>query len=62
MGTIEVRTLVIKAVVQQDQGSGAGGPAGAGASQGHNDSNPTEEVLNKCLDKITEILKERHER
>jgi hypothetical protein len=57
---IEVRTLVIKAVVQQDQGSGAGGPASSSA--GHNDSKPDEEVLNKCLDKITEILKERHER
>jgi hypothetical protein len=57
---IEVRTLVIKAVVQQDQGSG--GPAGAGSSAGHNDSKPDEEILNKCLDKITEILKERHER
>jgi hypothetical protein len=58
---IEVRELVIKAVVQQDQNSGAGGPAGAGAS-GHNDSSPNEEMLSKCLDKITEILKERHER
>ena len=57
---IEVRELIIKAVVQQDQGSGAGGAASS--SSGHNDSNPSEELLNKCLDKITEILKERHER
>jgi hypothetical protein len=58
---IEVRTLVIKAVVQQDQGSGGAGGAAA-SSSGHNDSKPDEEILNKCLDKITEILKERHER
>ncbi len=57
---IEIRELVIKAVVQQDRGSGTSGAPGA--SQGHNDSKPDEELLNKCLDKITEILKERHER
>ena len=59
---IEVRTLVIKAVVQQDQGSGGAAGAGAASSAGHNDSRPDEEILSKCLDKITEILKERHER
>jgi hypothetical protein len=57
---IEIRELVIKAVVQQDRGSGAG--AAPGAAQGDNDSKPDEEMLNKCLDKIAEILKERHER
>ena len=57
---IEIRELVIKAVVQQDRGAGAGAAPGAG--QGHNDSRPDEDMLNKCLDKIAEILKERHER
>ena len=57
---IEIRELVIKAVVQQDRGSGAGAAPGAG--QGDNDSKPDEEMLNKCLDKIAKILKERHER
>lgn len=57
---IEIRELVIKAVVQQDRGSGASGAPGPGS--GDNDSKPDEELLNKCLDKITEILKERHER
>ena len=57
---IEIRELVIKAVVQQDRGSGTGGAPGG--TPGHNDSKPDEEMLNKCLDKIAEILKERHER
>jgi hypothetical protein len=57
---IEIRELVIKAVIQQDRGSGAGAAPGGG--QGDNDSKPDEEMLNKCLDKIAEILKERHER
>ena len=56
---IEIRELVIKAVVQQDRGTGGTAP---GAAQGDNDSKPDEEMLNKCLDKIAEILKERHER
>ena len=59
---IEVRELVIKAVVQQDRGSGGSAAAASSAASGHNDSKPDEELLNKCLDKITEILKERHER
>lgn len=59
---IEVRELVIKAVVQQDRGNG-GNAAGAGAAtSGHNDTQPDEEMLTKALDKITEILKERYER
>jgi hypothetical protein len=57
---IEVRTLVIKALVQQDRSSS--GAAVAGTSSGDNDAKPDEELLNKCLDKITEILKERNER
>lgn len=56
---IEIRELVIKAVVQQDRGSGSAAPP---ASSGDNGTKPDEEMLNKCLDKITEILKERHER
>lgn len=57
---IEIRELIIKAVVQQDNGAGATGTAGA--SSGDNDVKPDEEMMSKCLDKITEILKQRHER
>lgn len=57
---IEIRELVIKAVVQQDRGSGAA--AAPSGPSGDNGTRPDEELLNKCLDKITEILKERYER
>lgn len=57
---IEIRELVIKAVVQQDNGAAATGPSGSSA--GDNDQNPGEELMNKCIDKITEILKQRNER
>lgn len=56
---IEIRELVIKAVVQQDRGTGSAAPGAAG---GDNGTKPDEEMLSKALDKITEILKERHER
>jgi hypothetical protein len=58
--TIEVRTLVIKAMVQQDRS--ATSSAVSPASSGDNDSKPDEEMLNKCLEKIVETLKDRHER
>jgi|ADGO01.1.fsa_nt_gi hypothetical protein len=58
---IEVRELVFKALVQQDRAAAAGSAAGAGA-KGDNDVKPDEEMLNKCIETITEILKERHER
>lgn len=57
---IEIRELVIKAVVQQDSGAGAAGSGGA--SSGGNDVKADEDTMSKCLDKITEIMKERHER
>jgi hypothetical protein len=57
---IEIRELVIKAIVQQDRGAGAAA-AGSGTG-GDNDVKPDEELLKKSVDKITQILKERHER
>lgn len=57
---IEIRELVIKAVVQQD--NAGGGSAAAGSSGGDNDMKPAEEMMNKCLEKITEILQQRNER
>lgn len=58
---IEVRELVFKALVQQDR-SAVAGSAAAGAAKGDNDVKPDEAMLHKCIETITEILKERHER
>ena len=54
---IEVRELVIKATVSED---GSGGSAG-GASQG-GQTDPGEEMINICVEKILQILKEKNER
>jgi len=55
---IEIRELVIKATVQQDgQGAAAGSVSG-----GNNDQKPNEEILNTCLEKINEIIREKNER
>jgi hypothetical protein len=55
---IEVRELVIKAVVTQDNASGASG-GGSGASGG---SGAPEEIIQACVEKVMDILKEKNER
>ena len=56
---IEVRELVIKATVQQETGS-PGKPAPP--PDKNNGVGANEALLQSCIDKITEILKSRHER
>ena len=56
---IEVRELVIKATVQQ---SGSAGSSGASASSNNNAVSGNQEIINLCVEKILEILKERNER
>lgn len=53
---IEVRELVIKAVVTQDNpnGQSAGSSRGSGGSQ--------EEIIQACVEKVMDILKEKNER
>ncbi|WP_165760108.1 DUF5908 family protein [Niastella populi] len=53
---IEVRELVIKAVVTQDSPNGQS----AGASQGSGGSQ--EEIIQACVEKVMDILKEKNER
>jgi len=53
---IEVRELVIKAVVVQDTTSGASG----GAAQGGGGA--PEEIIQACVEKVMDILKEKNER
>jgi len=53
---IEVRELVIKAVVAQDNAPGASG----GAAQGGGGA--PEEIILACVEKVMDILKEKNER
>lgn len=56
--TLEVRELIIRATVVQEQ-EGAGGGAGSGSN---NDVSPNEEMIVACVEKILEILKMKNDR
>jgi hypothetical protein len=53
---LEVRELVIKAVVVPEGASGGAPPGGAAA--GNNDVSPNEELIKTCVEKVLDILKE----
>lgn len=55
---IEVRELVIKATVVPDGATGSSGSSGSS----NNNVSPNEEIINACVEKILEILKDRNER
>ena len=55
---IEVRELVIKATVSED---GAGGTQGNSTATGA-EGTPSEQMINTCVERILEILKEKNER
>jgi hypothetical protein len=55
---IEVRELVIKATVSE---GGSGGSTGSSDSQG-GQTDPGEEMINMCVEKVLQILKEKNER
>lgn len=55
---IEIRELVIKATIVQD-----GAAADRGGSTGQNNGvTASEELINTCVEKVLEILKEKNER
>jgi len=56
---IEVRVLVIKAAVLQEGGAGQMPQA---ASPANNAVTPNEEMINLCIEKVLEILKDKYER
>lgn len=56
---IEIRELVIKATVTQ--GNESTGNAAIAQSLG-NGVSPSEEIINACVEKILEIIKDRDER
>jgi hypothetical protein len=55
---LEVRELVIKATIVQE---GGGGSSSASADSSNSGSG-TEQIVNVCVEKILEILKDNHER
>jgi hypothetical protein len=57
---LEVRELVIKAVVVPEGASGGAPTGGAGA--GNNDASPNEEMIKTCVEKVLDILKEKNGR
>ena len=55
---IEVRELIIKATVEHDSDQG-----NTSATGGNNNAQrPSEEMINTCVERILEILKEKMER
>ena len=56
---IEIRELVIKATIVQDGPSAERGGSHAGQNNGVTAS---EELINTCVEKVLEILKEKNER
>ncbi|MBL7697822.1 MAG: hypothetical protein JNK79_06670 [Chitinophagaceae bacterium] len=56
---IEIRELVIKATVVSDNSAEEPGQSG---SSTNNSIAPSEELINMCVEKVLEILKDKHER
>ena len=55
---IEIRELVIKATITQE--SSSGGATGSGSS--NNALSDKEEIINTCVERVLDILKEKTER
>lgn len=58
---IEIRELVIKATVAPADGSTNNAVRSTGSS-GDNNVSQKEEIINTCVEKIMQILKDKHER
>ena len=61
---IEVRELIIKSTVVPEGGAGGTGAAadGGAGGVGNNDTSPNEELIKTCVDKVLEIIKDKHGR
>ena len=57
---VEIRELVIKATITQD--NAAGGPQASPATPSGNASSSNEQIINTCVEKIMEILKTKNQR
>lgn len=56
---VEVRELIIKATIAQEDASGSSSTA---ASSAINGDSPSEAIIKLCVEKVLEILKEKDER
>jgi hypothetical protein len=56
---IEIRELVIKATIVPE---GSGSQAPSSSNSGNNNVSPNEEMINTCVEKILEILKQKNGR
>jgi hypothetical protein len=60
---IEIREIVIKATIGSGGGGGSQGAPGDQAGTADNNGVPgNEEMINTCIEKILEILKEKNDR
>ncbi|MFT3947210.1 MAG: DUF5908 family protein [Agriterribacter sp.] len=57
---VEIRELVVKATIVQDSNAAAGGSGQTVSSNNGVTSN--EEIINTCVEKVLEILKDKHGR
>lgn len=57
---IEIRELVIKATVDQSQGSNTSQAAPGKGSQSNNSAG--EDIISECVEKVLAIIKEKNER
>jgi Family of unknown function (DUF5908) len=60
MGTVEIRELVIRAAIVQDNAAGSAQPSAV--TQSGNVANSTEQLVNTCVEKVLEILKAKNQR
>jgi hypothetical protein len=56
---IEIRELVIKATIVPE---GTGSQAASASSSGNNNVSPNEEMINTCVEKVLDILKQKNGR
>ncbi len=56
---IEIRELVIKATIAQDN---KGGAQASGTTQSGNVASTNEQLINTCVEKVLEILKSKNQR
>lgn len=59
---LEIRELVIKTNVVNPGTSGAGPAVTANNGAGPNSTNPQEQLINICVEKVLEIIKQKTER
>jgi len=57
---LEIRELIIKATIETDSGKSTS--TNAAQSSGTNGTDPQEMLINLCVEKVLEILKEKQER